>query len=176
VGEDGGAAARLRAAIRSVPDFPETGILFRDITPLLADGPLLQEAVRAMAAAAPDAEAVVGIESRGFIFGAPIACLVGAGFVPVRKMGRLPGATERESYDLEYGANTMEIHRDGLRPGQRVLLVDDVLATGGTMGAAARLVERLGARVVAVSVLIELAALDGRSRLAGHRVSSLVVY
>jgi adenine phosphoribosyltransferase len=172
----GGANEGLRAAIRPVSDFPEAGIVFRDITPLLADGALLREAVAAMAAVAREADVVVGIESRGFIFGAPIAVALGAGFVPVRKMGRLPGPTERESYDLEYGANTMEIHRDAIEPGQRVLLVDDVLATGGTMRAAARLVERLGAHVVAVSVLIELANLGGRSVLGDYPVSSLVVY
>lgn len=174
--DDDGVGERLRAAIRAIPDFPEVGIVFRDITPLLADGALLREAVAAMAATAPDAEIAVGIESRGFIFGAPVACTLGAGFVPVRKLGRLPAATERESYDLEYGANTMEIHRDAIRPGQRVLLVDDVLATGGTMRAAARLVERLGGVVVGIAVLVELADLRGRDRLSGYPITSLIVY
>lgn len=174
--DDNGVDERLRAAIRSIPDFPEVGIVFRDITPLLADGALLREAVAAMAATAPDAEVAVGIESRGFIFGAPVACALGAGFVPVRKLGRLPAATERESYDLEYGANTMEIHRDAIRPGQQVLLVDDVLATGGTMRAAATLVERLGGVVAGIAVLVELADLRGRDRLPGYPITSLIVY
>ncbi len=174
--DDNGMGERLRAAIRSIPDFPEVGIVFRDITPLLADGDLLREAVAAMAAVAPDAEIAVGIESRGFIFGAPVAVHLGAGFVPVRKLGRLPAATERESYDLEYASNTMEIHRDAIRPGQKVLLVDDVLATGGTMRAAATLVERLGGVVSGVAVLVELADLRGRDRLPGYPITSLVVY
>ncbi len=174
--DDNGVDERLRAAIRSIPDFPEVGIVFRDITPLLADGALLREAVAAMATTAPDAEVAVGIESRGFIFGAPVACALGAGFVPVRKLGRLPAATERESYDLEYGANTMEIHRDAIRPGQQVLLVDDVLATGGTMRAAATLVERLGGVVAGIAVLVELADLRGRDRLPGYPITSLIVY
>lgn len=176
MGNEGGVSGRLRAAIRAIPDFPELGIVFRDITPLLADGALLRESVAAMAATAPDAEMVVGIESRGFIFGAPVAVHLGAGFVPVRKLGRLPGETERESYDLEYGANTMEIHLDAIRPGQRVLLVDDVLATGGTMRAAARLVERLGGVVIGIAVLVELADLGGRDVLSGYPLTSLVVY
>ncbi|MCC6314625.1 MAG: adenine phosphoribosyltransferase [Thermomicrobiales bacterium] len=168
--------ARLRSLIHSVPDFPEYGVVFRDITPLLADADAFRLAVETMAAVAPDAEAVVGIESRGFIFAAPVAFALGAGFVPVRKLGRLPRPTEREAYDLEYGANTVEMHIDAIRPGQRVLLVDDVLATGGTMRAAARLVERLGGAVVGIAVLVELAGLHGRDLLEGYPTTSIVTY
>jgi adenine phosphoribosyltransferase len=167
---------RARALIETVPDFPEPGILFRDITPLLADQAALRATVDALAAVAPGADVVVGIESRGFIFAAPIAYALGAGFVPVRKLGRLPRATERESYDLEYGANTVEIHKDAIRPGQTVLIVDDVLATGGTMRAAARLVERLGGEVLGIAVLVELAALGGRAALEERRIWSAFVY
>ncbi|HET7095271.1 MAG TPA: adenine phosphoribosyltransferase [Thermomicrobiales bacterium] len=168
--------ARLRALVRDVPDFPQPGILFRDITPLLADGPALRLAVHALAETGRGADVVVSIESRGFIFGAPIAYALGVGMVPVRKLGRLPRPTEREAYDLEYGTNTVEIHQDALRPGQRVLIVDDLLATGGTVLAAARLVERLGAVVDGIAVLAELSALSGRDRLAGYDVTSLLVY
>jgi adenine phosphoribosyltransferase len=170
------AEARLRALVRDVPDFPQTGILFRDITPLLGDGSALRIAVDAMADAGRGADAVVSIESRGFIFGAPIAYALGVGMIPVRKLGRLPRPTEREAYDLEYGTNTVEIHQDALHPGQRVLIVDDLLATGGTVLAAARLVERLGGVVGGIAVLAELSALGGRERLAGYDVTSLLVY
>ncbi len=168
--------ALLRALVEDVPDFPQPGILFRDITPLLADGAALRLAVDALAQAGRGADAVVSIESRGFIFGAPIAYALGVGMVPVRKLGRLPRQTEREAYDLEYGTNTVEIHQDALAPGQRVLIVDDLLATGGTVLAAARLVERLGAVVDGVAVLAELSALGGRDRLAAYDVTSLLVY
>ncbi|MGI9252211.1 MAG: adenine phosphoribosyltransferase, partial [Thermomicrobiales bacterium] len=142
----------LSQLIHAVPDFPEAGIVFRDITPLLADADAFRRSIALMAAAAPDADVVVGIESRGFIFAAPIACEIGAGFVPVRKLGRLPRATERAAYDLEYGTNTVEIHRDAIQPGTTVLLVDDVLATGGTLAAAADLIERLGGNIAAIAV------------------------
>jgi adenine phosphoribosyltransferase len=168
--------ARLRALVEDVPDFPQPGILFRDITPLLGDGAALRLAVDALAEAGRGVDAVVSIESRGFIFGAPIAYALGVGMVPVRKLGRLPRPTEREAYDLEYGTNTVEIHQDALAPGQRVLIVDDLLATGGTVLAAARLVERLGAVVDGIAVLAELSALGGRDRLAGYDVTSLLVY
>lgn len=166
----------LRALVRDVPDFPRSGILFRDITPLLADAAAFRAAVDAVAAAHPGVECVVAIESRGFILGAPVAYALGVGLVPVRKQGRLPGPTLRESYALEYGANTVEIHEDALQPGERVLIVDDLLATGGTVRAAATLVERLGARVAGVAVLAELTALGGRTVLGDYAVTSLIAY
>ncbi len=178
-GTQGGQAvdvAALRGLVRDVPDFPQPGILFRDITPLLGNGAAFRTAVEALAAAHRGVETVVAIESRGFILGAPVAYALGVGMVPVRKMGRLPAATEREAYDLEYGANTVEIHRDAIAPGERVLIVDDLLATGGTVRAAIRLVERLGGVVAGIAVLAELADLGGRERLAGHDVTSLIVY
>jgi len=182
MGDGSGAAAvadgveTLRELITDVPDFPQPGIVFRDVTPLLADGAALRRAVDALAGMYQGIEVVVAIESRGFIFGAPIAYALGVGLVPVRKLGRLPRATEREAYDLEYGSNTVEIHRDALRPGQRVLIVDDLLATGGTVRAAARLVERLGGEVAGIAVLAELTALGGRELLDGRSVTSLIAY
>lgn len=167
---------RLRALVRDVPDFPQPGILFRDITPLLADAVAFRTAASALAAPYVGIETVVAIESRGFIFGGPVALALGAGLVPVRKEGRLPGRTEQEAYSLEYGANVVEIHDDAIVPGQRVLIVDDLLATGGTVRAAARLVERLGGTVAGVAVLAELSALEGRKYLAGYPVTSLLVY
>jgi adenine phosphoribosyltransferase len=176
---------RLRAGIRDVPDYPSPGILFKDITPLLADHALFAEAVAALATAHGSAgqslpvdqiDLVAGIEARGFIFGAPVALALGAGFVPIRKSGKLPHTTVAAEYALEYGTATIEIHADAVQPGQRVLLVDDVLATGGTAAAAADLLEGLGAKVVAVSFLIELGFLDGRQRLPGRDVRSLVRY
>ncbi|WP_024891598.1 adenine phosphoribosyltransferase [Luteimonas huabeiensis] len=152
--------------IRTVPDFPRPGIVFRDITPLLADAAGLREAIEAMAAPWRDADvtAVAGVESRGFILGAALALSLGAGFVPIRKPGKLPGPTLQETYALEYGSDRLEIRADALAPGRRVLLVDDVLATGGTLLAAARLVERQGADLAGAAVLAELAALGGRAR------------
>lgn len=166
----------MRDLVRDVPDFPQPGILFRDITPLLGDGPALQAAVDALARAYPEVDAVVGIESRGFILGAPVAYALGVGLILVRKEGRLPRATERAEYALEYGANTVEIHADALTPGQRVVIVDDVLATGGTAAATAELVERLGGEVAGIAVLIELTGLGGRDRLADYPVTSLLTY
>lgn len=174
--DDTGGAGRLDAWIYVVPDFPQAGILFRDITPLLADPEAFRTSIELMAAAAPDADVVVGIESRGFIFAAPIAVSIGAGFVPIRKLGRLPRPTERAVYDLEYGTNTVEIHRDAIAPGARVLLVDDVLATGGTLAAAVDLIRRLGGEIAAIAVLIELEALGGRDRLSGHTIVSVLSY
>lgn len=168
--------AVLREKIRDIPDFPQPGILFRDITPLLADAVAFRMAVHGLAAGFEGVDAVVAIESRGFILGAPVAYELGVGLVPVRKVGRLPAATERESYDLEYGTNTVEVHRDALVPGQRVLIVDDLLATGGTVRAAANLVEKLGAKVAGISVLAELAFLQGRNVLPDYEVRSLIVY
>jgi adenine phosphoribosyltransferase len=168
-------AQRVAQAIRDVPDFPRTGVVFKDITPLLADPALLRDAIRAMQApfATAGVTHVVAMESRGFLFGVPMALELGAGFVPVRKPGKLPWRTTREGYALEYGDDALEIHVDALGPGARVLLVDDVLATGGTAAAAARLVERLGGLVVGVSVLMELAFLRGRDALAERRVTSV---
>jgi len=168
----------LRARIRSIPDFPKPGILFRDITTLLSDPAALAEAVRRMAAPYPpgSADVVVGAESRGFIFGAGIALALGAGFVPVRKKGKLPSKTLRATYDLEYGQDTIEMHVDAVRPGARVLMVDDLLATGGTMAAACDLVARAGGRIIGVEFLIELAFLNGRARLADYPVRSQIVY
>jgi adenine phosphoribosyltransferase len=173
--------ARLRAGIRDIPDYPSAGVLFKDITPLLADGPLFAETVAALAAghesgSGAEVDVVAGIEARGFIFAAPVALALGAGFVPIRKSGKLPHTTVSAEYALEYGTAAIEIHTDAIRPGQRVLLLDDVLATGGTAEAAARLLEEIGAEVVAVSFLIELDFLEGRRRLPGRDVRSLVRY
>jgi adenine phosphoribosyltransferase len=166
----------LKSRIRDVPDFPQAGVLFRDITPLLADPVAFRAAVDAMAAPYREIDHVVAIESRGFILGAPVAYGLGAGLVLVRKAGKLPAETLREDYGLEYGTNTVEIHSDAIKPGERVLIVDDVLATGGTVRAAANLVERLGATVVGISLLIELAFLNGREKLEKYAVSSVLTY
>lgn len=165
-----------RSLVVDVPDFPQPGILFRDVTPLLASGEGLRSAVDALARAFPAVDVVAGIESRGFIFGAPVAYALGVGMVPVRKAGRLPRETAREEYVLEYGSNTLEMHVDAVVPGQRVLIVDDVLATGGTAAATASLVERLGATVAGIAVLVELSGLGGRDRLGELPVSSLLIY
>lgn len=157
----------LRRALRTVPDFPEPGVQFKDITPILADPRLLQHAVEVLLApyAESGATKILGIESRGFLFGTMLAERLGAGFIPARKPGKLPAETVREAYSLEYGTSALEIHADALAPGDRVLIHDDVIATGGTAAAAARLVERLGGEVVGFSFLIELAALGGRAKL-----------
>ncbi len=157
----------LMSGIRSIPDYPIPGVLYRDITPLLADPDLFHKAIDAMAAPFTDVTQVVVIESRGFALGAPIAFDLGVGLTLVRKAGRLPFETISESYALEYGTNTMEIHRDAIKPGERVVIVDDVLATGGTVVAASELLSRGGGRLVGVSVVLELAALGGRTRIAG---------
>ena len=164
--------------IRAVADFPKPGIVFRDITTLLQDARAFGAAVDSLAtmARALQPDIIVGIESRGFVFGAPVAVALGVGFVPVRKPGKLPAATLRENYTLEYGDDSLEMHRDALRPGMRVVIVDDLLATGGTAAAAARLVERGGATVAGLLFLVELAFLPGRERLAGHTVHALVRY
>ena len=174
--QDQDVTAALASLVRDVPDFPQTGILFRDITPLLGDGEALRLAVDVLARAYPDIDVVVGIESRGFILGAPVAYALGVGMVPARKLGRLPRETERADYALEYGTNTIEIHTDAVAPDKRVLIVDDVLATGGTAAATAELVERLGAAVAGIAVLIELTGLGGRERLARYPVTSLLQY
>jgi adenine phosphoribosyltransferase len=166
----------LRNLVRDIPDFPQPGILFRDITPMLANGAALRAAVDLMAAPFSDIDLVVAIESRGFILGAPVALALGAGLAPVRKAGRLPAETISADYALEYGTNTLELHVDAVRNGQRVLIVDDLLATGGTIGAAIDLVERLGGIVAGITVLAELEFLAGRQRLAPHDVHSLIIY
>src|SRR5579859_1003242 len=168
----------LKSVIRDIPDFPTPGILFRDITPLLQDARALRVALEGMAEPFKNAgiEQVVGVESRGFIFGAPLALLLNAGFVPVRKFGKLPAETIHVEYALEYGSNTVEIHTDAIKPGQKVLIVDDLLATGGTVGAALELVQRLGGEVVGIAFLVELTALQGRRCLQGHNVFSLIQY
>jgi adenine phosphoribosyltransferase len=175
-GVDMADASTLRALVRDVPDFPQAGIVFRDITPLLGNGAALRSAVDSLARAYQEIDSIVGIESRGFILGAPVAYALGIGLVLVRKLGRLPRATERAEYALEYGTNTVEIHADALQLGERVLIVDDVLATGGTAAATAELVERLGGTVAGIAVLIELPALGGRERLAKYPVTSLLEY
>ena len=165
------AAEAMQRLVRDVPDFPEPGVLFKDITPLLADPEGFTAVVEALAAAgrddagAPVVDKVVGMEARGFILAAPVALALGAGFVPVRKAGKLPGPVHSFAYDLEYGSATLEIHRDAVAPGERVLLVDDVLATGGTVAAARRLVEACGGAVVGVAMLMELTFLPGRDAL-----------
>jgi adenine phosphoribosyltransferase len=167
----------LRSRIRDVPDFPKPGILFKDITPLLGDPTSLAEAVALVTAPhrADGITKVVGIESRGFILAAPVALALGAGFVPVRKPGKLPWKARKRAYGLEYGSDALELHEDAVGPGDRVLVVDDVLATGGTLGAAVALVREAGATAVAAAVLIELAFLGGRARL-DLPVSAGIVY
>ena len=171
-------AEDLRAKIREIPDFPKPGILFYDITTLLKDAVSYRAAIDLMLAPYRDdkIDLVVGMESRGFIFSAPMAYLLGAGLVPVRKLGKLPAETITVEYALEYGSNTLEIHRDAIEPGQRVLIVDDLLATGGTVHGTIELVERLQGEVVGVGFLVELDFLKGRDRLQGHRVESVIRY
>jgi adenine phosphoribosyltransferase len=172
--------ATLDRLVRDVPDYPKPGVVFKDITPLLADHTGFTDTVSALAAegsrlAGGDVDVVVGIEARGFILAAPVALALGVGFVPVRKPGKLPGPTHEVSYTLEYGEETLHVHRDGIAPGARVLVVDDVLATGGTVAATEELVRRCGAEVVGVSVLLELGFLAGRKALPGLAVSALRV-
>lgn len=164
--------------MRDVPDFPQPGILFKDITPVLFDPHALREVIRAMSgwAQAVQPDLIVGIESRGFIFGVPVAYELGLGFSPVRKIGKLPHTTIKQEYALEYGTNTVEMHTDAVAPGQRVVIVDDLLATGGTAQAAARLVEQLGGVVVGFCFLVELGFLNGREKLPNHHVVSLVTF
>ena len=168
----------LKTRIRHVPDFPKPGILFYDITTLLNDAQGFRDVIGAVAGPYTKSgiEQVVGIESRGFILGAAVANALGAGFVPIRKPGKLPSKTHREDYALEYGTDGLEIHEDAVREGQRVLIVDDVLATGGTAKAAAGLVRRIGGQLVGLSFLIELKVLNGRDRLSGEDVYSVLQY
>jgi adenine phosphoribosyltransferase len=171
-------AESLRALIREVPDFPKPGILFYDITTLIREADAFREAIELMTAPyRKDAiDIVVGMESRGFIFSAPMALHLEAGFVPVRKLGKLPAETISVEYELEYGTNTLEVHRDAIRPGQRVLIVDDLLATGGTVKGTIDLVRQLKGEVVGLSFLVELLFLKGRERIDGYRISSVVRY
>ncbi len=168
----------LKSRIRDIPDFPKKGILFRDITTLLKDELAFQKVIDKLSAYYEDegVEKVVGIESRGFILGAPLAYTLNAGFIPVRKPGKLPSDIYEAKYDLEYGSDTLTIHQDAVTPGQRVLVVDDLLATGGTMCATLDLLRQLGAVVVGVAFLIELTELKGRDKLAGYNVLSLISY
>jgi adenine phosphoribosyltransferase len=168
----------LAPLIRDVPDFPKKGILFKDITTLLKEPAPFKQAIDEMTELVRgyQPEVVIGMESRGFIFAAPIAYLLDAGFVPVRKLGKLPGQVISTEYDLEYGTNTLELHNDGIERGQRVLIVDDLLATGGTVSATIELVKRLEGEVVAVAFLVELTALNGRDRLDGYDVVSLIKF
>ncbi len=168
----------LEELVRDVPDFPKPGITFKDVTPLWADASAFRFSIDAIADhyAGVEIDRVVGIEARGFILAAPVAYRFGAGFVPVRKPGKLPAEIASESYELEYGTDTLEIHRDGIFAGQRVLVVDDVLATGGTAAATIRLVEGLGGSVIGLGFLLELGFLRGRERLTDYELVSLITY
>jgi adenine phosphoribosyltransferase len=169
----------LRAAIRDVPDFPEPGVVFKDITPLLADPLLMRGCMEALVETARGerVDKIVGIDARGFIFAAVVADRLGAGFVPVRKQGKLPWQTRGTRYDLEYGSASIEMHMDAFRQGERIMLVDDVLATGGTAAAALELVQQAGGEIIAASFLIELGFLNGRAKLPpGVRVESILAY
>lgn len=168
----------LKALIRNVPDFPMPGILFRDVTPLLRDPGGLRQVVDALTERyrGQGIDVVAGIESRGFLFGAPLAMQLGVGFIPIRKLGKLPADRITREYALEYGTNALEIHRDAVQPGERVLLIDDLLATGGTARAAAELVGELGGQVAEIAFIIELAFLNGRAVLDGHPVHALLEY
>ncbi len=170
--------SEIESAIRNIPDFPKPGIQFKDITPVLADPRLFSGSIDLMVGDLRPGmvDAVVGIDARGFIFAAGAALKLNAGFVPVRKKGKLPYQTHEQDYGLEYGTATIAIHTDALRPGSRVLLVDDLLATGGTAAAAAALVSRLGAKIVRISFLIELSFLGGRAKLQPYPIQSLVTY
>ena len=169
---------RAKQLIRDIPDFPQKGIVFKDITPLLADENAFSSVIDLIVVhyGRGNIDKVVGIEARGFILASPVAYHFGAGFVPVRKDGKLPWDTDREEYALEYGTAVLEIHRDAIRPGERVLIVDDVLATGGTARATAQLVERLGGKVMGIACLIELSFLDGRKAVADYDFFSLITY
>ena len=167
-------AGLIKTLVRDIADYPQPGVVFKDITPLLADGPAFAAIVGGLAAGHGGVDKVAGIEARGFILAAPVACELGAGFVPVRKQGKLPSATFAEDYELEYGRATIEVHRDAFAAGDRVLIVDDVLATGGTAKATADLVSRAGAELAGIVVLLELSFLGGRAKLPGLDVRSLL--
>ena len=170
--------AWLKAHVRDVLDYPKPGVVFKDITPLLGAADAFRATVDALAEpfAATRVDKVIGIEARGFVFAAPVSYGLHAGFVPVRKPGKLPWEIEREEYVLEYGTDLLEIHRDAISPGELVLVVDDVIATGGTAAATARLVEKLGGTVAGFSFVLELVPLGGRAQLAGHRVHAVLAY
>ncbi len=171
-------AAKLKAAIRNVPDFPKPGIQFKDITPVLGNAALFAGSIDLLVAHHADAgiDAVVGIDARGFIFAAAAARQINAAFVPIRKKGKLPYKTIEENFSLEYGEDTVAIHEDALKPGTRVLLLDDLLATGGTAAAAAKLVHKVGAEIVEIGFLIELSFLNGREKLGTHPTNALITY
>jgi adenine phosphoribosyltransferase len=164
----------ITTLVRDVPDYPQAGVVFKDITPLLADGKAFAAVIEALAETYGPVDKVAGIEARGFILAAPVACRIGAGFVPIRKQGKLPGVTFAQEYDLEYGTATIEVLTDAFAPDDRVLVIDDVLATGGTARASADLVQRAGAQVTGLAVLLELSFLNGRARLADLPVSALL--
>ena len=171
-------SALLRARVRDVPDFPKPGILFRDLTPLMGDGAAMRICIDMLAERVVHhrPEVIVAVESRGFIFGAPVATALGVGFAPVRKPGKLPFRTKRRTYDLEYGTDSLEMHADAVVEGARVVIVDDLLATGGTAAATIGLVRDIGGRVACASFVVELGLLEGRGRLHGVPVESLLVY
>jgi adenine phosphoribosyltransferase len=171
---DADLASLILARIRDVPDYPKPGILFKDITPLLADAPAFSAVIDGLAGSFGPVDKVVGIEARGFILAAPVACRLGAGFIPVRKKGKLPSATYAQEYDLEYGSAVLEVHQDAFAGGDRVLIVDDVLATGGTAAATASLVAQGGAKVAGLAFLMELSFLNGRDKLPGLEARSLL--
>jgi adenine phosphoribosyltransferase len=164
----------ITTLVRDVSDYPQAGVVFKDITPLLADGKAFAAVIEALAETYGPVDKVAGIEARGFILAAPVACRIGAGFVPIRKQGKLPGVTFAQEYDLEYGTATIEVLTDAFAPDERVLVIDDVLATGGTARASADLVQRAGAQVTGLAVLLELSFLNGRARLADLPVSALL--
>ena len=168
----------LERYIRGVPDWPKKGILFRDITPLLADAKAFAAAIDALCVGFTDVgvEYVAAVEARGFIFGAAVARKLGVGFVPIRKKSKLPFKTESITYDLEYGTDTLEVHNDAVKKGAKVLMVDDLLATGGTMAAACELIEKIGGQIVGISFLIELCDLAGREKLAGYKIKTVIFY
>jgi adenine phosphoribosyltransferase len=165
----------IKSHLRDIPDYPQPGVVFKDITPLLADAPAFSAVVDGLAADHGQVDKVAGIEARGFILAAPVALRLDAGFVPVRKKGKLPAATYSQDYELEYGRATLEVHQDAFAPGERVLIVDDVLATGGTARATANLVEMAGATVAGIAMLIELSFLNGREKLPGLDLRSLYI-
>jgi adenine phosphoribosyltransferase len=174
------AVAAVRTLVRDIPDWPRPGVVFRDITPLLHDpeafGAVVDALLEVATVPGQPVTRVLGVEARGFVFGAPVAYRLGAGFVPVRKAGKLPWEIEREEYVLEYGVDLLEIHRDAIQPGERVLIVDDVLATGGTAAAAVRLVEKLGGVVAGLAFVMEIAGLGGRQALDGHPLEVLATF